>query len=94
MSADLAGLARNVRAKIRLDGDHWVWTGAMARSCPMYAGGSVKQMAWQEVTGEVLHPGELVVRDCHSPRCVNPDHHHIGTLAEAGALGSKRRWTA
>ncbi len=95
MSADIAALPQKVRAKIlRGRDEHWLWIGGWSGGAPSVNGQYVKPMAWQSVTGEALHPGECVIRDCSEGACVNPDHQHIGTLTEAAAVGRQRRWSA
>jgi len=94
MTATLAALPQKVRANIRVDDEHWLWLGLMKNGSAQINSIHVKPLAWFHTTGENLHPSDRVIRDCTEYRCVNPDHQHIGTFAEAAAVGRERRRSA
>lgn len=40
------------------------------------------RVALEKKLGRKLLPGECALHSCHTPSCVNPDHLHVGSVAD------------
>lgn len=77
-------------AKIRIEGDCWMWTGSTdkdgyGRLSAKIGGVALKKahtVSYTLRTGELVPKGKLLMHSCDRPGCVNPDHLSVGTALE------------
>lgn len=89
-------LPENMRSKIAVTGDCWFWTGARNKrgygSTSNGKGGSVlaHRRAYELLVAPI--PGGMTIDHmCLRPRCINPEHLQVVTVAENTRLRYTRR---
>lgn len=73
-------------SKIRIEGDCWLWTGAVrgpgyGAFCWNGRQGYAHRFSYEHHKGP-LPEGAAIMHICDTPLCVNPDHLEVGTQAE------------
>ena len=90
MNSDLPHwISKAIRSRIRVDADHWIWTGSFSFA-PVFGRTNVRREVIEQ-SGVALLVGEFVMVDCGHPRCVRPDHMRVGTEAERNAKARAAR---
>lgn len=88
---------KDIKARCRIDGDCWLWTGALSKGWPrIWApdytlhGGALstqtgRRAAWHLKTGQPIPSGWRVFGTCTARNCVNPAHMVCEPVADQGA---------
>jgi len=86
--------AQRFAAKVKHHKGHWIWTGSSDGSYgKFWKDGKLQaanRIALEAHTGQAVPKTKKVIRTCSTKNCVNPDHHFVGTQAEARSMSTLR----
>lgn len=95
--ADETGWQKRFRSRIRVDPETgcWHWTGSKTDDgIGMISIGSftysVPRLSWLLAKGSL--DGDVVMRECETRGCANPDHLSIGTYGDRASRNHRRKW--
>lgn len=90
--------AAYIEERVRRDGEHWMWIGAVSNGWPKvslrldgaYHGFGARALVWEVHRGKIP-AGDKIIADCGRALCVNPDHLRLRPLADPGETVADRR---